>query len=230
MRSLVLLFFLVTSCAASAQLEEIAVTGSRIDGYGGMPTVTITKAADFLVQEIRLINDSRSPELRRKEIIATIEGLLKSASAAQNVALSYGDGFLFPVDLNDESLQIIEDQKRPDTSVVDIYVKVALDRGDDTKKRITELRKFIAMASLVGRTEIASEGDVGLSIVNPEKYRHEILSKISAENGQLVKAMGDSCRVKINGLESRVEWERTAVAELTLYIPYSLEISDCVRR
>lgn len=40
--------------------------------------------------------------------------------------------------------------------------------------------------------------------------------------------MGARCQVKVGGLEGRVKWERTELAELTLYIPYQLELSDCV--
>ena len=36
------------------------------------------------------------------------------------------------------------------------------------------------------------------------------------------------CRIEVGGLEGRVKWERTETAELTLYIPYGVAISDCV--
>jgi len=222
------LAFLAASLSAHAQVEEIVVTARmRSGGFEGMPSATIRKSADFLVQEVRLINDSRSPELRKKEIVGTIESLLKRASEMRNVALSYGNGFLLPVELNDESLQIIEDQKRSDTSIVEIYVKVSLTENDNTTTRIADLRRFIKEAKLVGRTEIEPDGDVGLSIVNPEKYRSAILAKIAETNAELVKSMGQGCRVKVGGLEGRVEWERTGIAELTLYIPYGVELEGC---
>ena len=110
-----------------AQLEEIVVTASMRDGgYYEMPAVTVTKQADFLVQNIRLLNDSRSPDLRKTEILSTIENLLTRAKAMKGMALSYGQGFLEPINLDDESLQLIEDHQRTDTSYVDIYAKVAL--------------------------------------------------------------------------------------------------------
>jgi hypothetical protein len=122
---------------------------------------------------------------------------------------------------------IIEDNKRADTSAVDIFVKVTLAAGDDTKTKIASLRKFIEGTQKTGRTEIDPLGDVGLSIVNPEKYRYDILARVADENGRLTKAMGQKCQVKIGGLEGRVQWERTDVAALTLYIPYGVEISQC---
>jgi hypothetical protein len=218
----------VTTIGALAQSEEIVVTAQRrSEGYNEMPAISLKKPADFLVQEIELINDSRSPDLRKKEIIATMEGMLKRAAAEKNIALSYGEGFLLPIDLTDESLQIIENKKHSDTSSVRIFVKITLTGGDNTKTRISDLRKFIVRTQVVGRTEIEPQGDIGLSIVNPEKYRYEILSKIAAENAQLTKTMHAKCHVKLGGLASRVQWERTDVAELTLYIPYVAELTDC---
>ncbi len=225
------LFTLATlALGASVQaqvLEEIVVTGQRTQSYEGVPAVTVRKPADFLVQGIRLVNDSRSPDLRKSEIIGTIDGLLKRAAELRNVALSYGEGFLAPIDLSSDALQIIEDQKRSDTSVVNIYVKVTLTDRDDTKKRISDLRAFIKQAKLIGRTEIEPTGDVRLSIVNPERYRSDLLARIAEDNANLSRSMGKKCNVTVGGLERRIEWQRTGVAELTLYIPYSVEISKC---
>lgn len=39
--------------------------------------------------------------------------------------------------------------------------------------------------------------------------------------------MGNGARSKVGGLEGRVKWERTAITELALYIPYGVEISSC---
>ena len=214
--------------AYAESLEEVVVTGQRASDYSEMPAITITKPADFLVQQIQLINDSRSPDLRKKEIIQTIEGMLKRAASERNIALSYGEGFLVPVNLTDESLQIIEDKRRPDTSHVEVYVKVTLAAGDDTKARIAALRKFIEKTPLVGRTEVEPLGDVGLSIVGPEKYRYDILARLAEENARLAKVLGGKCEVKVSGLSRRVMWERTEVAELMLYIPYDMEMGHCV--
>jgi hypothetical protein len=214
---------------AAAQLEEIVVTGSRRGSYEEMPAVTVPKTADFLVQSIRLGNDSRSPDLRRQEIVQTIESMMKQAARARNIELSYGEGFLLPIDLSEDALEVIEDNKRSDTSYVNIFVKVKFDAKQDAKAQISALRKFIAGASKVGRTEIDTLGDIGLSIVNPERYRYEVIGAISAEVGRLKQALGVDCKLGLNGLEGRVRWERTSVSELTLFIPYQIELKDCAR-
>ncbi len=212
--------------SASAQLEEVVVTGARVEFYE-MPAVTVEKQADFLVQNIRLINDSRAPELRRQEIFGTIERMLARAERVRGMALSYGAGFLEPIDLTSDALQLIEDRQRVDTSYVDIYAKVQFDASRSARDQIAALRDFIAGADRIGRTEIDALGDIGVSIVGPEQYRYEIIQQISAENRRLREALGNECQVAISGLEGRVQWERTDVSELTLYIPYGVEVTDC---
>ena len=224
------LFGLIASVASAqdAALEEIVVTGSRVDvDYYEMPAVTITKKADFLVQSIRLVNDSRSPDLRKAEIIETIENLIRRSRSMEGMALSYGRGFLEPINLDDESLQLLEDRQRVDTSYIDIYAKVALNPSRSSKAQIADLREFISGAKKAGRTEILPLGDIGLSIVGPEQYRYEIIEKIAAENAKVSQAMNADCEITIGGLEGRVQWDRTSVSELTLYIPYGMEVSDC---
>lgn len=67
-----------------------------------------------------------------------------------------------------------------------------------------------------------------MSIVDPEKYRYELLAKIVDENKRLLKAIGGNCKVTMTEIGSRVRWQRTDLAELTLYIPYNTEVNGCV--
>lgn len=212
--------------AQDASVEEIVVTGIRSSDYYDTPAVTFTKKADFLVQRVKLINDSRAPELRKSEIIDSIKNLISSASKIKGIELSYGDEFLVPVNLNNDSLEIIEDKRVTDTSFVNISIKVAIDTRKNAKAQINELKKFVSNAKLVGRTELEESGDIGLSIVSPEKYRYQILSLIAAENQKLKQTFGENCKVSNSGLAGRVEWDRTDVDELVLYIRHATKV-DC---
>lgn len=232
-RSYALLVLLVLPSLSWGQdeiFEEIVVFAMNSDdGYYGTPAVTLTRQADFLVQNLRLVNDSRSPDLRKKEIILTIENLLGRAKSMDGMALSYGTGFLEPIDLDENSLKLLEDRQRADTNYIDIYAKIAFDPKRDPKKQIEELRVFFSGAKISGRTEIVPQGDIGMSIVGPEQYRYAIIEKIGSENARILESMKANCDVAIRGLENRVEWERTGLSELMLYIPYELEVSDCAK-
>jgi hypothetical protein len=205
-------------------VEEINVTGMRSSDYYDVPSIALKKKADFLVQGVKLINDSRSPELRKTEIIESIKNLISAASKIKGIELSYGENFLVPVNLNDDSLELIEDRKITDTSYVNISIKVAINTDKSAKLQIAELKKFVKSAKLVGRTELDARGDIGLSLINPEKYRYAILSLIATENKKLKQTFGESCKVVNDGLASRVEWDRTAVDELVLFIRHSTKV------
>jgi hypothetical protein len=149
---------------------------------------------------------------------------MESARKQKGIEVSYGEGFLLPVDLTDDSLQFINDRQRTDTNYVDIYVKLAVDGSTPVKDQIARLRKFITDQKFAGRTELERQGDIALSIVKPEQYRYEILRKVAQENDQIRANVGKQCSITVRGLEGRVSWERTAVDELTLYIPYGTEV------
>jgi hypothetical protein len=217
-------------CATAwAQLEEIVVTGSRVSGdeYSKIPAIVLQRRADFLVQRIRLTNDTRAEEGRTKELHQTIRDMLVDAAKQPGIALSYGDEFLIPITSTAYEVPLVEGGKRADTSSTNIYVKMALGEKDDVPIAIAKLRGFIKKAHVSGRTEIEPEGDVGLSLVSPEKYRYSIISKITDDAKKLHSAVGTLCKIRLAGLSNRVLWQRSDVSELTLYIPYEVELTDC---
>lgn len=216
----------ISGWGQSEAVEEVVVMGIRasMDDFYDIPAVTIRKDADFLVQNIRLVNDSRSPELRKSEIIGTINNLIKSSKKVKGIEISYGEGFLEPIKLNDESLELLEDRNKSDTSYINIFVKVAFNKKEEAKEQIENLRKFIENAKLEGRTLVEEKGDIGLSIVKPQQYRYEIIQAISEENRKMKEIVGEKCQVSVKGLEGRVLWERVSVGELMLYIGYSTTI------
>jgi hypothetical protein len=192
-----------------------------------MPAVVLQQRADFLVQRIRLTNDTRAEEARTKELHQTIRDMVADAAKQPGVALSYGDEFLIPITATAYEVPLSEGGKRADTSSTNIYVKMALAEKDDVPGAIARLRSFIKKGRVSGRTEIEPEGDVGLSLVSPEKYRYSIIAKITEDAKRLHSSVGAQCKIHLSGLSNRVLWQRSDVSELTLYIAYQVELTDC---
>ena len=228
-RKFLLLLGCVTAQTAFAQVEEVVVTGARISGddYSQIPAVVLRRRADFLVQRVRLTNDTRAESGRISELQQTIRDMYREASRRTGIALSYGDDFLIPITATATELTFGPGGKRPDTSSTSIYVKMALRPNEDVAAAIASLRDFIQKAKPTGRTELEAEGDVGLSLVEPEKYRYEIIGQIADDARKLRNSVGPSCRVQISGLSGRVSWQRSDISELTLYVPYKIDLSDC---
>jgi hypothetical protein len=224
-----LLFLCVVTNPALAQLEEIMVTGSRISGddYSRMPAIVLQRRADFLVQGIRLTNDTRAAEARSKELHQTIRDMLTDAASRPGIALSYGEDFLIPITPSAFEVPLSPGGNRPDTSVANIFVKMALGEKESVPAAIASLQSFIKKARVSGRTEVLQQGDVGLSLVTPERYRYDIISRITEDAKKLQAAVGSQCKVNIKGLSGRVSWQRSDISELTLYIPYTVELTEC---
>jgi len=178
------------------------------------------------VQRVRLSNDTRAEEGRRKEIYQTLRDMLGDSARLSGIALGYGEDFLIPITSNNYEVPL-EKGSKPDTSATEIYVKMALSATDDVPKAIAQLTSFIKKARLSGRTEVEPEGDVGLSLVTPEKYRYDIIARITADARKLQAAVGSQCRIEINGLSNRVSWQRSDISQLTLYIPYQIQLNGC---
>jgi hypothetical protein len=230
LRSSVALMLSTVICyPAWAQVEEIVVTGSRISGddYSKIPAIVLQQRADFIVQRIRLTNDTRAEDARTKELHQTIRDMVVDAAKQPGIALSYGDEFLIPITSTAYEVPLVEGGKRADTSSTSIYVKMALGEKDDVPSAIARLRSFIKKGRVSGRTEIEPEGDVGLSLVTPEKYRYSIIAKITEDAKKLHATVGTQCKTRLSGLSNRVLWQRSDVSELTLYIPYEVELTDC---
>jgi hypothetical protein len=64
----------------------------------------------------------------------------------------------------------------------------------------------------------------------PERYRYQLISAISQETTQVMQSLGLQCQVELEGLDSRIEWQRVSAGELLLYIPYSMTVDGCVGR
>jgi hypothetical protein len=206
-------------------LDRIEVTGSRISYRDllDVPAVAITKRGDYLSQGFTLINDTRSAEGRGEEIHATIRKLI--ARAGSRYAVVHDDGYAQTLTTESPPVATVDDPKRPDTSRVTLRVRVDIDSDDPAQ--IERLRSFLRGTAMVGRTELELDPETALGMRRPERYRYELLDAIAADSQRLRTTMGSGCEVTLDGLNSRIEWERVGPLELLLYVPYSMTVAGC---
>lgn len=207
-------------------VEEVVVTGIRASGdYYDMPAITIKKQGDFIIQNVKIINDSRDKSLRQKEIRETLQQLTNAAKKQGDIELSFGEDFLRALDPEDKTLAFLEDKTKTDTSYLKFSVKRKVNPKVSAATQEAALEHFIKSSKKVGRTEIEMNGDTDLSIVNPEKYRYEVIQTIVEENARLRQAVGEKCSINLDGLGNRVQWQRSGITELVIYIPYRTQLS-----
>src|SRR5690349_16677620 len=79
--ALVLLSVVANAAPGQEALETIEVVGSRISYHDLLdtPAVSLTRPGDYLLLPIKLTNDTRSEDGRKKEIYATIDKMVGAA-------------------------------------------------------------------------------------------------------------------------------------------------------
>ena len=213
---------LVTACAPSPASEQFLMGEAARRTEEGLPPVTIKRPADFLVLNVRMENDSRDDKQREQEVYATILNLVKAAEDAKNIQLHSG---VDTITSGTHKISLSKAGDRPDTSQAAIFVKVPLSADADVPKLTERLRKFVSDAKLDGRTQLFP-GDVGLSVVDAEKYRYELLEAIAKDIKKVSELFGDAYKFSVSGLDARIRIRRTGIKEVELYIQYSFSMSS----
>jgi hypothetical protein len=217
----------VATWAQDVGSGEVIVTGSRIqqDGYArDMPAVGLRRTADFLIQEVTVRGDSRDAAQRRDEIYAMIANALRLADK-QGVQLAFGDFVVQPLTIaNYKNLTLIADPRRPDTQSTTFLVKTSLSNGQAANAAEKRIADFIEAVPEVGRAQMDKNGEVTFSVVAPDSYRDAIASLIAADAKRMADKMGDGYAVNVEGLNMPVQWSRSGLTEVFLYIPYKLVV------
>lgn len=216
--------------------QEIIVTASRSRaGYGSdggpmpvagkpAPALRLRRTADFAVQSVRIIGDTRDEAKRREEIYAMLKGAITLAGK-HGVELATGDYIVEPLTLaNYRNLILGEDDDREDAEEATFLVKTPLVKGADAKAALDRITKFVKTVPAVGRAEIEAEGDLTLSVVGPDQYRSQIVDLVAADAAKVAAKFGSSQGVVVSGLDRPVEWSRIGLTEVSLYLPVSYSV------
>lgn len=221
--------FAAGAVAQEEKLETIVVTGSRLS-YRDLldtPAVSIRRPGDYLLLGVTLVNDTRNETARHDEIYATIRKM--AATAGKRFDLVYGDTFLTVIGgAGDDKMPLGKDDKRPDVNRAQLFVRASIGGDPSRAEALTrDLREFVAKAERVGRTEIDADTETALSLTRPERFRYDLVKAIADDTAKVRAELGAGCEVSIEGLSTRIEWQRVSASELMLYIPYTMKIEGC---
>ncbi len=223
------LFISQYSYAENGMIEEVIVTGSSVSiefDEEQIPAIKLLKRADSILLEVTITNDSRKKEMRYEEIHKTLHDMIKKSAKYKNIILGYGDGVFRSLDAgNYKSIVLTENRNVNDTTYTTIFVKTSLE-GQKEKPRelIQDIKTFINNVQLVGRTDIDRGDNPILTIINPEKYRYDLINKISEDTKKVTQSFGDDYRVIVEGLQQPLLWERATIDEMYLFIIYRYQI------
>jgi hypothetical protein len=203
---------------------EIIVTAQRASGdfYSDEQTVIgLRRQADSAVQTVQINSDSRDEVTRKKEIRAMLQSAIQRASAA-GVELVSGELELAPITLSSYEDLIFTKGNRPDTSVLSFYVKAKL--AGSTGGAQTKIDNFVKSVPASGRALMEKQGNLTLTIINPDQYRDEIVKLIAKESLKNASYFGPDYGVEVGGLNEELNWSQVSGTEVFLYIPYRFTI------
>lgn len=195
-------------------------------GNEAIPPITIKRRGDYLLLSLEIVDDSRIRADREKEIYTTIEDMVERA-IPKGIILYSGE---FNLDARHQRVELNESSQRADTTQTQLYAKYPLDAESDVVELSDRLRSYATSIRGAGRTEIFP-GEIGLSIVHPEKYRYDVIAAIAQDLSKTKELMGNEFRIAISGLDQRLRWRRVGLAEVEIYLPYEfymlpLELND----
>lgn len=217
--------------AAQAQDEGmIVVTGSRVerDDYdqyydNEQSAIGLTRKADNFVKPIFINSDSRDPEVRRAEVTAMLQDVMRLAGK-QGIALVAGDYKLMP--LTDETLNTLSYGvgSRPDTTRVKVYARLPVGGSFAGVKEVdAAIAAFAKAVPLTGRSYIET-GGTDLAINNPQGYRGAVVKAIADEAKRYAAMFGPDYGIEIRGLDSELFFKQASETEVFLYISHSFVI------
>lgn len=221
---LLLVMVIISSYNLQAQegeefvLEDIIVTHAETQ----LPPITLIKLADFVALNCTITNDTREEEKRRGEIYETLKIMAEGAEKAKVIEIKSG---VYVIKADDYKIDLRSAGERPDVSTADIILKVPLKENDSLVSLQSQLNEFVLNAKLIGRTEL-DVGEFGISVVNPEKYRYELINKIFADISKIKESSKSELNISLLGLDKRLQIRRYSSKEIELYLDYNFIIGS----
>lgn len=224
LKVMLILFVLSKNIFAQDIMEEVIVTGFR-NSTSELPGVTLKKKGDFLLLNVKVVNDTRSFEERKSEIYKTIKTAIDLSDKDKNIQISVSQGNLvLPLTKNNFEIDLVKGE-RQDTSEAYITFKTRIKNNIlNTNSLILELKKFVSSIPVIGRVELIPLSEVNVSVVNPGQYRNEILGLVADDIKFITGKLGQEYKVVLEGINQPVMWNRAGPLHLSLYIPYSYTV------
>ena len=203
---------------------EVVVTAQRAsaDYLSDEQTVVgLRRTADSAIQPVQFTSDSRDEDMRKREIHAMLEAAIRRADSA-GVELVTGEFELTKLTLANFKDLVFGRGQRPDPSEIELYVKASL--AGSVGSAQGRIDNFIKAVPPNGRALLEKNGEITLTIINPDQYRPEIVKLVAGEALKTAGVFGPDYGVEVAGLNEQLIWAQASPTEVFLYIPYRFTV------
>lgn len=207
---------------------EISTSSSR--GYdpryrGGNLSnnpIRIVKRADIVTLELTVSSDDKRPERRISSLQNAFRKLKESAGTRGDIVMKSGYVEL-PLATSDR--WVFSSAKTSDeVSSFNLKLITKMGSEDTVFDRSAVLNKFIDAIDLEDNVKILYVSS-GIALLEPNKYRKEILELISDEVKSLKSIFGINIGYQLRGLDQKVSVRQIDEVNLELSLPYQLILS-----
>ena len=224
--SAILLSLLLASMAAAAdEPEELLVTAVRTDKLT-VPGASLRRPADYLLQQIKVSNDSPDEKVRKEEILQTLRLMENAAERDKGIELALLADYRTVVPMKPDVAALkMTRGNRVDTSEVTVCIKVKIIPGASNAPALFErLKSFPNSIKPAGRSALDVSGNPELTLINPDQYREQVVKLYAADSRLVTSALGADYRVVTKGIDRQLQWVRDGLLDVVIYIPYEYDV------
>jgi hypothetical protein len=223
--AMLLSLLLGSTAMAADEPEELLVTTLRTDKIT-IPGASLRRSADYLLQQIKVSDDSPDEKVRKDEILQTLRLLENSAARSKDIELALLADYRTVVPMKPEVAALkLARGSRVDTSEVTVCIKVKVIPGASNAAALFErLKSFPSSIKPAGRSAIDVAGNPELTIINPDQYREQVVKLYAADSRLVTSALGADYRVITRGIDRQLQWVRDGLINVVIYIPYEYDV------
>lgn len=197
--------------------------GSYIIASSGShrPVVShITKEADFVAIALTIQADHKSPTQRIKAVKKARNAVIVSLEKFKDIEVKLGVVSLSSRQRASYSFKSSYSR----ASQMELFVIGRLDSAHSIFSQTSKIYRAVRGTELPDDTSV-SLGSTSLGIDDPEYYRKALLSAIAKHVSATKKSLGSQGNVVVRGLESSIFVVQKNETEVSLFIPYSFDIT-----
>ncbi|MDA9764761.1 hypothetical protein N9X40_02810 [bacterium] len=217
--------FTIDESGGQGYMASSSLSGTRVNSYNSYnAAVSLRRKADSVTLSLTLRNNNRNALERNEELMDTVYGMIDAAEDTDGIRAHNGN-----ISLSTRNRKVSIFSSSNEASQVQIFILGDLMDGEDVYKKTAELKTFLESVSSIGETKM-EEGNIGLSVKNPQSYRPEILQLVLIDINSIKTILGGNVRMNINGLDGRVVVKQANESEVDLLIPYSFSLNHSVKK
>lgn len=216
---------LTASAMAAEDPEEYLVSTARTDKTV-VPGAILKRPADFLLQRVKISNDTREEKVRKEEILDTLRQLSNAVAKDKGLELALLADYRTVVPLKIEVAALRMTQgSRVDTSDLIVCLKTKVVPGAANAAALfAKLKGFPKTVKPTGRSAIESIGEIEVTIVNPMQYREQVIKLYAADSKLVTSSLGQEYRVVTKGIDRQLQWMRDGLVDVNVFIPYEYDV------